>query len=48
MDQVIQVIGAMMILVAYAAAQAGRSGRGDPPARVLHREPGLTVAIPPD
>jgi hypothetical protein len=29
MDQVVQVVGALMILIAYAAAQAGRWSTGD-------------------
>jgi hypothetical protein len=45
MDQVIQVIGALMILVAYAAAQAGRWSTDDVLYLVLNEIGSVILAV---
>jgi hypothetical protein len=45
MDQVIQVIGALMILVAYAAAQAGRWNTDDVLYLVLNEIGSVILAV---
>jgi hypothetical protein len=45
MDQVIQVIGALMILVAYAAAQAGRWSTDDVLYLVLNEVGSVILAV---
>jgi hypothetical protein len=45
MDQVVQVIGALMILVAYAAAQAGRWSTNSPLYLWLNEVGSLILAV---